>query len=79
MFATPQAAFGTNDHDLHRMRRAAINPFFSKASVRRLQPVIQERMDKLLERIKGFKTSGEPLTISLAYVAFSSGTQTFIS
>lgn len=50
-----------------------MNPFFSKASVRRLQPLVQERVDKLLERIKGFKSSGEPLTISLAFTAFSSG------
>lgn len=73
LFATPDGAFGTVDHDMHRMRRAAMNPFFSKASVRRLQPLIHERVGKLLSRIKGFKTSGEPLTISLAYVAFSSG------
>jgi len=73
MFATPDAAFGTVDHDMHRMRRAAMNPFFSKASVRRLQPIIHERIEKLMSRIEGFQSSGEPLTISLAYVAFSSG------
>jgi cytochrome P450 len=56
------------------MRRSAMNPFFSKASVRRLQPVIDERIDKLISRIKGFQNSGKPLTISVAYVAFSSGT-----
>ncbi|TVY35182.1 Cyrochrome P450 monooxygenase [Lachnellula subtilissima] len=54
------------------MRYGAINPFFSKASVRRLQPVIHERVDQLLSRIKGFKVSGKLLTISLAYVALSS-------
>lgn len=51
-----------------------MNPFFSKASVRRLQPVINERIDKLMSRIMGFQDSGAPLTISVAYVAFSSGT-----
>jgi hypothetical protein len=50
-----------------------MNPFFSKASVRRLQPVIDERIDKLISRIKGFRNSKKPLTISIAYVAFSSG------
>jgi hypothetical protein len=43
LFVTPDGAFGTVDHDMHRMRRAAMNPFFSKASVRRLQPLIHER------------------------------------
>ncbi|TVY92481.1 Cyrochrome P450 monooxygenase [Lachnellula willkommii] len=70
------SAWGSIDHDIHRMRRGVINPFFSKASVRRLQPVIQERVDKLLSRIKDFKVSGKPLTISLAYVSLSSGTHT---
>ena len=71
--ATPDGSIGTVGHDLHRMRHGALNPFFSKRSVRRLQPLIQERVDMLLSRIKEFGTSGEPLTISLAYVAFSSG------
>ncbi|TVY28782.1 Cyrochrome P450 monooxygenase [Lachnellula hyalina] len=70
--ANDSSAWGSIDHDIHRMRRGVINLFFSKASVRRLQPVIQERVDQLLSRIKGFKVSGKRLTISLAYVALSS-------
>lgn len=50
-----------------------MNPFFSKASVRRLQPVIKERVDKLMSRIKELEDTGTPLTISLAYVSLSSG------
>ncbi|KAF4630224.1 hypothetical protein G7Y89_g7918 [Cudoniella acicularis] len=70
--ANDSSAWGSIDHDVRRMRRGVINPFFSKASVRRLQPVIQEQVDKLLSRIKEFKVSGKPLTISLAYVSLSS-------
>jgi hypothetical protein len=36
-------------------------------------PPIQERVNKILERIKGFKSSDEPLTIPLAFTAFASG------
>jgi cytochrome P450 len=72
-FATPLAAFGTVEHNFHRMRRSAMNPFFSKASVRRLQPVIQEKINKLMSRINGFGESGEVLNIHLAYMANSSG------
>ncbi|TVY14448.1 Cyrochrome P450 monooxygenase [Lachnellula arida] len=72
--ANDASAWGSIDHDIHRMRRGVINPFFSKASVRRLQPVIQERVEKLLSRIKDFRVSGKALTISLAYVSLSSGT-----
>lgn len=71
--ASDSSAWGSVDHAMHRMRRGVINPFFSKQSVRRLQPVIQERVDMLLSRIGEFKNSGKPLTISLAYVSLSSG------
>jgi hypothetical protein len=54
------------------MRRSAMNPFFSKSSVRRLQSEIQKNFQKLLSRIEGFRESGRPLTISLAYTAYSS-------
>ncbi len=53
-FALPQSMFGTDDHDAHRIRRAAVNPFFSKGAVRRLQPVIEDRIEALLERFQQF-------------------------
>lgn len=55
------------------MRRSALNPFFSIASVRRLQPMIEERLDVFLGRLTEFQESGEPMTISLAYAAFTNG------
>ncbi|KAF2184840.1 hypothetical protein K469DRAFT_780440, partial [Zopfia rhizophila CBS 207.26] len=35
-------------HDVPRVHRAALNPFFSKAKVRSLQPQIEEMLAKLL-------------------------------
>jgi cytochrome P450 len=69
----PHAAFATDDHDLHRRRRAALNPYFSKAKVRSLQPRIEEALDKLMGRFDGFQQSGEPMTVSLAYAALTNG------
>lgn len=40
----------TVDHDLHRKRRGALSPFFSKASIRALEPMINVRIDKLAAR-----------------------------
>jgi cytochrome P450 len=40
--------FETMSHDLHRNRRAALNPFFSEHSVQALEPVIREKVDELL-------------------------------
>jgi cytochrome P450 len=65
--------FATVDHEKHKMRRAALNPFFSTQSVRRLQPVVQERVDMLLHRIGEFAKSGELLMMSWAYAAFTNG------
>ncbi|KAJ9607386.1 hypothetical protein H2200_008459 [Cladophialophora chaetospira] len=67
----PQAAFATPDHTLHRMRRAALNPYFSKAKVRQLQPRIQSSLDNLLTRFHEFQESGKPMTVSLAYAALA--------
>lgn len=68
-----KSSFATVEHDLHRMRRAPLLPFFSIASVRRLQPVIQERVDVLLWRLKGYKDTGEVLNTSCMFAAMANG------
>ncbi|CAI6331170.1 unnamed protein product [Periconia digitata] len=63
--------FATVEHDLHRKRRAALLPFFSKASVRRLQPVITERVEVLLSRAKEFRGTGRVLNASCMFSALT--------
>ena len=66
----------TTAHDQHKARRAALNRFFSMASVRRLQPVIEERVAKLIERFRGFrdvKGIEGVIKIDYAYAAFTNG------
>lgn len=58
MFTTGDAALSTLSHDLHRQRRSAIAPFFSKAAVQRLEPTVQSVVDKLVLRLKGLQGSG---------------------
>jgi hypothetical protein len=41
----PEAMFGTSDHHKHCIRCAAINLFSIKAAVRKLEPVVDERVD----------------------------------
>ncbi|KAJ9624370.1 hypothetical protein H2204_010823 [Knufia peltigerae] len=67
----PQSAFGTPDHNLHRMRRGAMNPYFSKAKVRVLQSRIESSLNNLLVRFQEFQESGKPMTVSLAYAALT--------
>jgi len=56
------------------MRRAALSTFFSMASVRRLQPEIQERLDLLLKRIREFRDNGKVFMVSWAFAAYTNGT-----
>ncbi|KAH7136179.1 cytochrome P450 [Dendryphion nanum] len=63
--------FATVEHDLHRKRRAALLPYFSMASVRRLQPVIQERIDVLLNRMKGFRDGMDIVNASCMFSALT--------
>ncbi|KIW16416.1 hypothetical protein PV08_06468 [Exophiala spinifera] len=67
----PQSAFGTPDHNLHRMRRGAMNPYFSTAKVRMLQSRIESSLNNLLARFREFQESGKPMTVSLAYAALT--------
>ena len=72
-FGIPEATFSTVSADLHRLRRSALNPFFSKASVRKLQPVIQEKVDILLARLKEFGGSGAVMNVGHAFAAYTNG------
>lgn len=65
------AVFATVEHDLHRKRRAALSPYFSMASVRRLQPVIQERIDVMLRRMKDFRDTDHVLNASCMFSALT--------
>lgn len=68
-----QSVFTTQKHDLHRIRRAALNPYFSKAKIRILQPRIEEVLRKLMTRFEQFQATKEPMALSLAYAALSNG------
>lgn len=74
-FGADESTFATTGHDVHRVRRAALNPFFSKAQVRKLQPVIRERVGAMLERFEGARERGEVLRLDVAFAAYSAGEQ----
>jgi hypothetical protein len=69
VMASPNAIIGTKDHELHRRRRAVLNPYFSKQNIRRLQPVIHETLLNLLGRMENWARVGMPANIHLAYKA----------
>lgn len=71
-FGANDSAFSTIDHSLHKVRRAALSPFFSVASVKRLQGVVEERIDAVLRHLaEHARSSTEPLDMELVFAAFT--------
>lgn len=50
----------TTDHQLHHVRRGALGRFFSKKSVRQLEGLINEKVDRLLDRLSTMYRTGKP-------------------
>ena len=67
----PTATFGTESHELHRTRRAAVSPFFSKASVYALEPVVQSVVDKLTTRLHSLQGTGNVINLVHVFSALT--------
>lgn len=53
------------------MRRAALNPFFSKQKINSLEATLQAQIEKFCKRVEDFAYSGKILPLSYAYGAFT--------
>ncbi|TGO37583.1 hypothetical protein BHYA_0093g00080 [Botrytis hyacinthi] len=69
-FQLPGSAFGSADHKLHRERRAALNKYLSKQTIKKLEPMLLDMLDKLCGRIEEFKEKGEKLDMRIVYQCF---------
>ena len=67
----PLSVGGSLQHDLHRKRREALNPFFSKKSVQGLGPMISGKVDLLCKRLDDHLGSKAPINLSDVFFAFS--------
>jgi len=63
--------FRTVNHDQHRLRRSALNSFFSKQSVGRLEERILSSVDCLHSRLRLAAGSGKPVNLSDALTCLS--------
>jgi hypothetical protein len=68
---SPGSMASAVSHDLHRIRRGAMNAFFSKAAVSRLEERIQSRIRVLCERLSGFLERGEIVDMGVAMTALT--------
>ncbi|KAI1760614.1 cytochrome P450 [Hypoxylon sp. FL1150] len=66
------SVFSTIHHEVHRQRRAALQPFFNMANVRKLQPVIQERLEIMMKRMYEFRDTDSILNASYMLSALGS-------
>jgi hypothetical protein len=56
----PGSILATNDHHIHRSRRATLNHYFSQQMVRKLEPIINDTLANLLRRMEGWAREGKP-------------------
>lgn len=53
------------------MRRAPLNPFFSKQAVAKLEPMINLKVEKLSARLDGFRGTKEPVNLRYVFAALT--------
>ena len=70
-FANPGSIVGTLDHDIHRKRRAAVLPFFSKQKIYALEPVITSMVDKFCEKVEEYRKSGDVMALRHGFHCFA--------
>ncbi|EXJ70972.1 uncharacterized protein A1O5_05965 [Cladophialophora psammophila CBS 110553] len=70
-FGCDTSVFTTGPDELHRIRRGALNPLFSRARIVDLQTIIREKISLLLDRLREFRTEGRILPINRAFMALT--------
>lgn len=70
-FDFPLSAFGTENHRVHRLRRAATNPFFSRGKVLQQENLIKQLVNKLCSRLEEFAIGGKIAPLSLGYTCLT--------
>lgn len=71
-FGLPTAVQSTVHHDLHRSRRTALNPFFSKKQINAFSPYIQQCADKVCDRLlHEYRGTDKVLSMTDVYATFA--------
>ena len=70
-FGPPISTHATESASLHRLRRAALAPFFSQAKVSQLQGVITNKIEKLCGILSQHQVSQIPANMHILYKAMT--------
>lgn len=69
MAGAPGSIFSTVNHEHHRLRRAPLNPLFSKKAVTELEPVIRGKVEKLCDRFERSAKEKSVVRVDCAFMA----------
>lgn len=61
----------TASYDVHKKRREALAPYFSKKNVISLEPVIAKKVSQLCQLVRDQSATDQPVNLSDAFFAFS--------
>lgn len=62
---------GTCEHEIHKGRRAALTPFFSKPAVTKMEPFVVGKVNQLCQLFEKAQSQGVPVNLRDVYFAFS--------
>lgn len=71
MAGAPASSFATAPHNLHRLRRSALNQFFSKRSVYQVESLIVDEIELLAQRFETAIKTKEVIRLDAAYMALT--------
>lgn len=70
-FGCDTSVFTTGPDELHRVRRGALNPLFSRQRILDLQDVIRKHIATLKERLYEFKKDHKVLALNRAFMSLT--------
>ncbi|CZR70208.1 related to cytochrome P450 CYP3/CYP5/CYP6/CYP9 subfamilies [Phialocephala subalpina] len=71
-FGANNMTFTTAKSDLHAIRRAPLNPMFSKRSIAKFEPVIRDKIELLCKGLEEARDTGSVVDLINAFSAFTS-------
>ena len=66
-FGSTGSTLSTASSNLHRIRRAAVAPFFSPAKVAQLQSVVTDKIEHVCQKLQEYHVSGKPANMYNLY------------
>ncbi|KAK0623788.1 cytochrome P450 [Immersiella caudata] len=70
-YTVPRASLATVDHDRHRVRRAILNPYFSRKAITDLEPLIHGLISTLFEKLDNYRAKGTVVDLEKAFSAMT--------